>query len=192
MRARSPLPIRANRGRKCVSLDAAVCARIGAGGYCGPARGRAPATSGRFRRKWAPISPCPWTSVRFSAGVVRCRLSRPGGMPTPRGVSGRFGLRNRPEVASGVRESLGERGGTVAVDELDAKLHPKLLRYAILLFKDPGVSKNGAQLIYHRKMCPLCATMCSAVTRYGSLLEPRARQASYGRLLTSMSRTAIW
>ena len=148
MRARSPLPIRANRGRKCVSLDAAVCARIGAGGYCGPARGRAPATSGRFRRKWAPISPCPWTSVRFSAGVVRCRLSRPGGMPTPRGVSGRFGLRNRPEVASGVRESLGERGGTVVVDELDAKLHPKLLRYAILLFKDPEVSKNGAQLIF--------------------------------------------
>ena len=87
-------------------------------------------------------------SVRFSAGVVRCRLSRPGEMPAPRGVSGRFGLRNRPEVASGVRESLGERGGTVMVDELDAKLHPKLLRYVILLFKDPEVSKNGAQLIF--------------------------------------------
>ena len=34
------------------------------------------------------------------------------------------------------------------VDELDAKLHPKLLRYVILLFKDPEVNKNGAQLIF--------------------------------------------
>lgn len=69
-------------------------------------------------------------------------------MPVSRSVSGRFGLRNRPEVASGVRESLGERGGTVVVDELDAKLHPKLLRYVILLLKDPEVNKNGAQLIF--------------------------------------------
>lgn len=106
------------------------------------------AGSGRFRRKREPISPWPWTSVRFSAGVVRCRLRRPGEMPAPRGVSGRFGLRNRPEVASGVRESLGERDGTVVVDELDAKLHPKLLRYVILLFKDPEVNKNGSQLIF--------------------------------------------
>lgn len=41
-----------------------------------------------------------------------------------------------------------ENGGTVLVDELDAKLHPKLLRYVILLFKDPGVNKGGAQLIF--------------------------------------------
>ena len=41
-----------------------------------------------------------------------------------------------------------ERGGTVVVDELDAKLHPKLLRYVILLFKDPEINKNGAQLIF--------------------------------------------
>lgn len=41
-----------------------------------------------------------------------------------------------------------ERGGTVVVDELDAKLHPKLLRYVILLFKDPEVNKSGAQLIF--------------------------------------------
>lgn len=68
---------------------------------CGLARGRAPATSGRFRRKWAPISPWVWTSVRFSAGVVRRRLRRPGKTPAPRGVSGRFGLRNRPEVRAG-------------------------------------------------------------------------------------------
>ena len=41
-----------------------------------------------------------------------------------------------------------DRGATVVVDELDAKLHPKLLRYVILLFKDPTVNKNGAQLIF--------------------------------------------
>ena len=41
-----------------------------------------------------------------------------------------------------------EGGGTVLVDELDAKLHPKLLRYVILLFKDPKVNKGGAQLIF--------------------------------------------
>lgn len=36
----------------------------------------------------------------------------------------------------------------MVIDELDAKLHSKLLRYVILLFKDPEVSKNGAQLIF--------------------------------------------
>ncbi|MBM6816686.1 AAA family ATPase [Olsenella uli] len=41
-----------------------------------------------------------------------------------------------------------EEGGTVLVDELDAKLHPKLLRYVILLFKDPEVNRGGAQLIF--------------------------------------------
>ena len=41
-----------------------------------------------------------------------------------------------------------EEGGTVLVDELDAKLHPKLLRYVILLFKDPEVNRVGAQLIF--------------------------------------------
>lgn len=41
-----------------------------------------------------------------------------------------------------------EGGGTVMVDELDAKLHPKLLRYVILLFKDPELNKGGAQLVF--------------------------------------------
>lgn len=41
-----------------------------------------------------------------------------------------------------------EGGGLVIVDELDAKLHPKLLRYLILLFKDPEVNKAGAQLVF--------------------------------------------
>ena len=40
------------------------------------------------------------------------------------------------------------RGALSLVDELDAKLHPKLLRYVILLFKDPEVNRGGAQLIF--------------------------------------------
>ena len=92
------------------TLRCRMRARIGAYGSRGFARGRAPAGSGRFRRKWAPISPWSWTSVRFSAGVVRCRLRRPGETPAPGGVSSRFGLQNRPEVCRwGSRVARGAR-----------------------------------------------------------------------------------
>lgn len=53
-----------------------------------------------------------------------------------------------------------ERGGTVVVDELDAKLHPKLLRYVILLFKDPGVNKSGAQLMFSSQDVSIHAKRC--------------------------------
>jgi S-adenosylmethionine:tRNA ribosyltransferase-isomerase len=36
----------------------------------------------------------------------------------------------------------------VIIDELDAKLHPKLLRYIISLFTNKDINKNGAQLIF--------------------------------------------
>lgn len=39
-------------------------------------------------------------------------------------------------------------GGLVVSDELDAKLHPKLLRYIIRLFTDKGVNRKGAQLVF--------------------------------------------
>ena len=39
-------------------------------------------------------------------------------------------------------------GGLMVVDELDAKLHPKLLRYVISLFKNKNVNKKGAQLLF--------------------------------------------
>lgn len=39
-------------------------------------------------------------------------------------------------------------GRLLLVDELDAKLHPKLLKYIIHLYKNPGVNKNGAQLMF--------------------------------------------
>lgn len=41
-----------------------------------------------------------------------------------------------------------QEGRTVVVDELDAKLHPKLLRYVIQLFKNPRLNLHGAQLLF--------------------------------------------
>lgn len=41
-----------------------------------------------------------------------------------------------------------KEGRLVIVDELDAKLHPKLLRYVIRLFTNPEINKKGAQLIF--------------------------------------------
>lgn len=41
-----------------------------------------------------------------------------------------------------------KEGATLFIDELDAKLHPLLLRYIINMFHDKSVNKNNAQLIY--------------------------------------------
>lgn len=60
-RALSSLEAFLNRGWRCVRCDVGSCARVGCasvdvGGCRGFARGRAPAGSGWFRRKWTPIS----------------------------------------------------------------------------------------------------------------------------------------
>ena len=39
-------------------------------------------------------------------------------------------------------------GRLLVLDELDAKLHPKLLRYLIMLFKNPEINQHKAQLIF--------------------------------------------
>ncbi len=39
-------------------------------------------------------------------------------------------------------------GRMVIIDELDAKLHPKLLRYVISLFRNKEINKFGAQLLF--------------------------------------------
>lgn len=61
------------------------------------------------------------------------------------------------EESSGTRKLFGllpfllrclDTGGLVIADEMDAKLHPKLLRYIIGLFTNPIVNKKGAQLIF--------------------------------------------
>ena len=47
-------------------------------------------------------------------------------------------------------------GRMVIIDELDAKLHPKLLRYVISLFKNKEINKYGAQLLFtSHDMCTL-------------------------------------
>ena len=41
-----------------------------------------------------------------------------------------------------------QTGRLAIIDELDAKLHPKLLRYIISLFTDPKINTFGAQLLF--------------------------------------------
>lgn len=48
-----------------------------------------------------------------------------------------------PYVCSSLRN-----GSLLIVDELDAKLHPMVLRHIIMLFKNKEINKNGAQIIF--------------------------------------------
>ena len=41
-----------------------------------------------------------------------------------------------------------KQGRLLVIDELDAKLHPKLLRYVIAMFTNPEINKHGAQLLF--------------------------------------------
>ena len=41
-----------------------------------------------------------------------------------------------------------ELGMPIFIDELDAKLHPLLMKYVISMFHSEEINKNGAQLIY--------------------------------------------
>ena len=41
-----------------------------------------------------------------------------------------------------------QEGRLLIIDELDAKLHPKLLRYIISLFKNPEINKHGSQIVF--------------------------------------------
>lgn len=61
------------------------------------------------------------------------------------------------EESSGTRKLFGllpfilkclKDGNLVIADEMDAKLHPKLLRYIIELFTNPKINRNGAQLLF--------------------------------------------
>jgi AAA15 family ATPase/GTPase len=52
-----------------------------------------------------------------------------------------FGL--LPHICSSLVE-----GDILCIDELDSKIHPKLLQYIIELYRNPIKNKNGAQLIF--------------------------------------------
>jgi AAA15 family ATPase/GTPase len=46
------------------------------------------------------------------------------------------------------RRTIGGKKTATMFERYDSKLHPKLLRYIIMLFKNPDISKNGAQLLF--------------------------------------------
>ena len=50
-------------------------------------------------------------------------------------------------MASAIGKAL-STGGILIVDELEAKLHPLLVRFIVLKFQSPATNKNGAQLIF--------------------------------------------
>lgn len=50
---------------------------------------------------------------------------------------------------SGPLYAVLENGWTLFVDELDASLHPKLVRYIVELFHNPQINLKGAQLIFN-------------------------------------------
>ncbi len=57
------------------------------------------------------------------------------------------GTRKMMSMAVALDDAL-KKGGLLVVDELDSKLHPKLLRFIIMLFQDPDINRNGAQLVF--------------------------------------------
>ena len=126
MRKRSypPIWLLFEQGR--VQVAAGALFAVGAGGCCDLACRQDPAMSDarphrrlRLPRLRPRSRPCGFWAVSqkmdadfamgpgllcgFRRGVVRCWLRRPEETPALGGVSSRFGLRNRPEVASGIR-----------------------------------------------------------------------------------------
>lgn len=84
-----------------------------------------------------------------------------------------------PEESSGTRTWIGllgpvltalSRGGVLAVDELDARLHPHLADALVGMFQSPEVNRSGAQLVF--------------TTHEASLLGHHAR--------TELFRDQIW
>lgn len=76
---------------------------------------------------------------------------------TKHSVDGYEAELNLEEESSGTRKLFGLlpfiaesliEGTTLVIDELDAKIHPVLLRYVIDKFTDLNVNKNNAQLIF--------------------------------------------
>ena len=80
-----------------------------------------------------------------------------GGIVTTHTVNGRSYRLGLEDESEGTAKLLGllpcvlsslDRGGPLLADELDAKLHPQLLRRVIQLYTDPKRNPKGAQLIF--------------------------------------------
>ena len=76
---------------------------------------------------------------------------------TQRTISNQIYELHFDEESAGTKKLIGviplilwalQDGRLVIVDELDAKLHPKLLRYIISLFKNKEINTKGAQLLF--------------------------------------------
>ena len=72
-------------------------------------------------------------------------------------IDGKIKSLNFKEESSGTQKMLSifiylkkllKNGSTLWVDELDAKLHPLLLRHIVTMFHDEVINPSGAQLIY--------------------------------------------
>lgn len=94
-----------------------------------------------------------------------------------------------------------QTGGVLIADELDAKLHPKLLRFIIELFTNPSKNKHGAQLlitshdminmnpeVFRRDEIWFCALNASNASSLYSLIafkeengKPPRKDAIYGK-----------
>ncbi|MFJ1647675.1 ATP/GTP-binding protein [Streptomyces sp. NPDC088258] len=78
----------------------------------------------------------PWIGHRGRTGLVQMELR-------DQSAGTRALLDQAPRFLSVLR-----KGGTFAVDELDASLHPLLTAQLIGLFQDPATNPHGAQLIF--------------------------------------------
>ena len=90
--------------------------------------------------------------------ISDCSLrAEDGGIVTTHTVNGRSYQLDVEDESEGTAKLLGllpcvlsslDRGGPLLADELDAKLHPQLLRRVIQLYTDPKRNPRGAQLIF--------------------------------------------
>ena len=58
------------------------------------------------------------------------------------------GTRKLFDLSGAIIDTL-QNGRILVIDELDAKLHPILMRHIVELFNDPGTNSSGAQLIFN-------------------------------------------
>lgn len=86
---------------------------------------------GRFRKQACLGSPCRERQALRAAPWQRVR-----------------GDAQDDEHGGRVRRRVERRRSLLVYDEQAPKLHPKLLRFIIMLFQDPGINENGAQLIF--------------------------------------------
>lgn len=72
-----------------------------------------------------------------------------------------------------------QEGRLVIIDELDAKLHPKLLRYVISMFKNKKINKYGAQLLFTSHDIATMKTQYSEEMKYGLQLWMKTIAAKF-------------